>query len=573
MTRQSSILFIFMALLSEAIYGQSYPTGYFSAPLDTPLILVGTFGEIRNDHFHSGLDLGTGEQEGVPVMAAADGYISRIKVSADGFGKALYVTHPNGYVTVYGHLQKFTAPVNELVRTTQYSQQKFEIELFPKSKDFKVTKGEVIAYSGNTGGTTGPHLHFEIRDEETEEPINPLLFGLRVTDNIPPEIKNVRVFPMREAGIVGRTDSAITYEMQEMNGHFSLNTPDYIQAHGYIGVGFEATDKQDLSMATLGIYSADVSVDGTPVYSWKQDRFNFKDTRMVNAHIDYLSKRRENSTIERCFRLPGNFLNMYGDTNQTGYLDFIDDDSHDIKIVVKDFNGNERIFNFLIHSFSTLASEPFQKVPDGSVVVSYSKGVAIHKEFLDVVIPSGAVYEDIYYNDTEARTKTYLSSIFHVGNPYDALQVPISVGIKPNEPIADSLMSKALIISLHEYGQIKAEGGEWKGGFLTAKPKQFGAFAIALDTTPPKVVKEYVPADMNSYRGGIVQVRITDDLSGIKSYSGKLDGKWHLFEYDPKSTMLTADLSFLPMNHEHPIEVTVTDERGNTTTWTSKFWY
>jgi len=264
---------------------------------------------------------------------------------------------------------------------------------------------------------------------------------------------------------------------------------------------------------------------------------------------------------------------MYGDTSQTGYLEFVDDDSHDIKIIVKDFNGNEKTFNFLILSYSTLAGEPYQKVPDGSVVVSYSKGVAIHKEHLEVVIPTGAVYEDIYYNDTEAKSKTYLSSIFHVGNPYDGIQLPISVGLKPTAPIADSLMSKALVISIAEYGQIKAEGGEWKGGFLTAKPKHFGAFAIALDTTPPQIVKEYVPADMNSYRGGIVQVRISDDLSGIKSYSGKLDGKWHLFEYDPKSTMLTADLSFLPMNHEHPIEVTVTDERGNTTTWTSKFWY
>jgi hypothetical protein len=559
--------------LAEVASAQIYPKGYFSAPLDTPLILVGTFGEIRHDHFHSGIDLGTGEQEGVPVMAAADGYISRIKVSADGFGKALYVTHPNGYVTVYAHLQKFTAPVNELVRNTQYSQQKFEIELFPKSKDFKVKGGEVIAYSGNTGGTTGPHLHFEIRDEQTEEPINPLLFGLKVQDNIPPVIKNVRVFPIREAGIVGKTDSAVTYEMQEMNGFFSLNTPDWIQAHGYVGVGFEAVDKSDLSDAELGIYSAEISIDGTKVYSWYQDRFNFNDTRMVNAHIDYLSKRRDNSTIERCFRLPGNFLKMYADTNQLGYFEFTDDDSHDIKIVVKDFNGNERIFNFLILSYSTLALEPYQKVPDGSVVVSNQKGIAIHKENLELVIPAGAVYEDIYYNDTEAKTKDYLSSIFNLGNPYDALQVPITVGIKPRLPIPDSIKSKALIVSLAEYGKIVPEGGEWKGGFLTTKTRHFGSFAIALDTIPPTIEKEYVPADMNSYRGGIVQVRIKDDLSGISSYSGKLHGKWHLFEYDPKSTMLTADLSFLPMNTEHPIEITVTDERGNTSTWTSKFWY
>ncbi len=573
MNRNTAILLIFIALLAEVAPAQNYPIGYFSAPLDTPLVLVGSFGEIRQDHFHSGLDLGTGEQEGVPVMAAADGYISRIKISADGFGKTLYITHPNGYVTVYGHLQKFTAPVNELVRNTQYSQQKFEIELFPKSKDFKVKGGEIIAYSGNTGGTTGPHLHFEIRDELTEEPINPMLFGIKVQDNIPPQIKNVRVFPIREAGILGRTDSAITYEMQEMNGYFSLNTPDYIQAHGYIGVGFEATDQQDLSTATLGIYSAEFYVDGTLMYSWKHDRFNFNDTRMVNAHTDYLSKRRDNINIERCFRLPGNFLKLYADTSLSGYLNFIDDDSHDIKLIAKDFNGNQTVFNFLILSYSTLSAEPYQKIPEGSVLVSNHKGIAIHKAELELVIPAGAVYEDIYYNDTESRNKSFLSSVFNIGNPYDALQLPITVGIKPAEKISDSLMNKALVVSIAEYGKIIPEGGEWKAGFLTAKPKHFGSFAILLDTIPPKIEKEYVPADMNSYRGGIAQVRISDELSGIKSYSGMLDGKWHLFEYDPKSTILTADLSFLPMNHEHSMEVTVTDQRGNTTKYTSKFWY
>ncbi len=573
MTRLSAILFIFIALLAEATSAQNYPTGYFSAPLDTPLILVGTFGEIRPDHFHSGLDLGTGEQEGVPVMAAADGYISRIKISADGFGKALYVTHPNGYVTVYGHLQKFTAGVNELVRNTQYSQQKFEIELFPKSKDFKVKKGEVIAYSGNTGGTSGPHLHFEIRDELTEEPINPLLFGLKIQDNIPPLIKNVRVFPVREAGILARTDSAITYEMQEMNGYYSLNTPDYIQAHGIIGVGFEAVDKQDLSTADLGIYSAEMFVDNTLMYSWKQNRFNFKDTRMANAHSDYLSRVRDQKIIERCFRLPGNFLPIYGDTSLSGYMEFIDDDSHDIKIVVKDFNGNQTTFNFLILSYSTLSSEPFQKIPEGSLLVTNEKGIAVHKANLELVIPTGAVYEDIYYNDTESKNSSYLSSVFNIGDKFDAVQVPITVGIKPINPLPDSLKNKALLISIGDYGKISPEGGEWKGEFLTAKPKHFGTFAMVLDTVPPTIIKEYVPADMNTYRGGIVQVRITDELSGIKSYSGTLDGKWHLFEYDPKSTILTADLSFLQMNKEHPIEVTVTDERGNTTKWVSKFWW
>jgi hypothetical protein len=557
----------------EVCSGQSYPTGYFSAPLDTPLVLAGSFGEIRSNHFHSGIDLSTGEQEGIPVKAAAEGYISRIKVASDGFGKALYITHPNGYVTVYGHLKRFSDAVDALVISTQYAQQKYEIELFPKSRDFKVNKGEIIAFSGNTGGTTGPHLHFEIRDQETEEPINPLNFGFRVQDNIPPSISHVRVFPVREAGIVGRTDSAITYEMQEMNGFFSLNTPDYVQAHGYLGIGFEAFDQMDLSSSRLGIYAAELHVDGNIVYSWRQDRFNFNDTRMVNAHTDYLSTLRDKLSIERFFRLPGNYLKIYADTTQTGYLEFTDDDSHDIKLVARDYNGNVTEFSFPILSYSTLSNEPYQPKPDGSVLVSNQKGLAIHKANLNVVIPAGALYEDIYYNDTESKSNTYLSSVFNVGNPYDALHIPITVAIKPQMKIPEHHAGKAVIVSIGEYGELISQGGEWKGEFLSAKCKNFGSFAIMLDTLPPAISKEYVPADMNTYRGAIVQIKITDELSGIQSYSGMIDGKWHLFEYDKKNSMLTADISKVTMNTEHPIEIIVTDERGNTGKWVSKFWY
>lgn len=567
-------LFLCLLLAGPCVTSaQSYPQDYFSSPLDTPLTLVATFGEIRPDHFHSGIDLGTQEQEGVPVMAAAEGYISRIKISSTGYGKALYITHPNGYVTVYGHLQKFTQAVNEYVRKAQYEQKTFEIELTPKSKEFRVKKAEVIAYSGSTGGAEGPHLHFEIRDKETEEPINPLLFGIPIHDHVAPEFKYIRIFPTPEAGILDKTDTAITYEVQQVDGVNILNTPDFVQAFGMNAIGFGAIDRQEYSDAELGIYSAELYVDGALAYSWKMDRFNFEDTRLANAHTDYLSRKRDNLVIERCFRLPGNHLGIYGDPTQIGYQNWTEDASHDIKITLRDFSGNTSLIEFQIVSYSSMFDHPYQQRPPGGVLVTNAKGIAIHKSSLDVIIPAGAVYDDFYYYDGERKSPNYLSTVFSVGDPYVALNTPVTLGIKPLSPVSDSLKRKALIAILHPDGTMSGTGGEWNGPFLVSKIRQFGEFGIVLDTIAPLVAKEYVPADLNSSRGAVIQVKIKDDLSGISSYSGTLDGHWHLFEYDEKNNLLVADLSALDTNKEHKVNLDVTDKAGNTNHWVYTFWF
>ncbi|HRH66455.1 MAG TPA: M23 family metallopeptidase [Bacteroidia bacterium] len=567
-----SVVFLFLLVIGR-MQAQDYPQNYFSSPLDTPLVLISTFGEIRQDHFHSGIDLGTGEMEGVPVMASADGYISRIKIAPDGYGKALYITHPNGYVSVYGHLQKFTQPVNEYVRKAQYEKETFAIELLPKAKEFRVKKGEVIAYSGSSGGAEGPHLHFEIRHEETEEPINPLLFGIPVRDNTPPEIKYVRFYPTPEAGILDKTDTAETFEVQVVDGVNMLNTPDFVQAFGMIGIGFSAVDHQEYSSANLGIYAAELYVDGNLAYQWRMDRFNFDDTRYVNAHIDYLTYKRDNVTIERCFRLIGNPLLIYGDTSQLGYQNWTEDAPHDIRIVAKDFSGNTSLLEFQMISYSSMFDRPYQPKVPGTVLVTPQKGIAIHKNDLDIIIPSGSVYEDFHFIDSQRKSSNYLSQVFTVGDQYVAVHQPITIGIKPLASIADSLKKQAVIINILNDGAERALPSSWNGPFLTCKSKTFGDFAIRLDTLPPVLAKEYVPADLNSSRGAVIQIKMKDDLSGIKTYSGAMDGRWFLYEYDAKNNMLQADLSSLDNNMEHTARIIVTDNCGNTTTWEYKFWF
>jgi hypothetical protein len=570
--KKTSILTLLFSTFLLISVAQNYPQGYFIAPLDPPLELTGTFGEVRDNHFHSGIDLSTDEEEGVPVMAAADGYVSRIKIAPDGYGKALYITHPNGYVSVYGHLQKFTAQINSYIRRIQYERQVFELDLNPKPEEFVIHQRDVIGYSGSTGSAQGPHVHFEIRDEKTEEPINPLLFGLPLNDTIPPEIHFVRIFPKREGGILEKTDSAMTYELVFENGSYRLGTETAPGVYGNVGFGFNATDYQDSNMTSLGIYGAELYVDGKLSFTTIYDRFNFNDTRYANAHIDYMLNKREGIEIERCFRLPGDRMKIYGELPQTGYTNFLDAGSHQVKIVVSDFSGNKSQVVFNVSTNESLRSKTYMQRPAGTIRVPYDKGVSIQKSKLEVSIPEGAFYEDFDF-DEQVSKSAFLSDIYTIGNPDEPLQLPMTIGLKPNKDIPDSMKIKALIVRMSDEGDLEGVGNLWNDKILTAKTYEFGNFAIVLDTVPPMVEKYYVPADMNTMYGGVVQIRVKDNLSEIKNYSGKINDKWHLFEYDKKNNMLIANVESMDVNETHPIEVTVTDQNGNTTVWKSTFYY
>ncbi len=546
-----------------------YPKDYFRAPLDIPIQLSGTFGELRTNHFHAGLDIKTGGQENLSIYAVAEGYVSRIKVSPKGYGNALYIDHPNGFTSVYAHLNKFTGDIGKYIKKRQYEEQEFALDITVPPHFLNVQKSQVVAKSGNTGSSGGPHLHFEIRDTQTEEALNPLLFGIAVKDNVKPQINQIATYHINNENQNYKKHKI--YTVKRSNGVYKPSVNVIKVGSTKVGLGIKAYDKQTGMYHLNGIYSLNLLDNGMPIYSFEMDRIAFDESRYINCHIDYPHKKRGGGLMQKCFKEPGNQLTIYEDVVNQGLIDLSDGALHKITYEVKDVVGNTSTAAFMLQYDATQAAPNWTS--DYTKRFPYDLDNEFQNSMIRVYFPYGTFYNnlDFQYKLTESTKKSVFSTYHELHNNKTPVHNYFDVSIKPLG-LPSYLYEKALIVyKTSSKGKARAVGGEWDGEMLKAKSREFGTYYITADTIAPSIKA------INIYNGKVmsknttISMNIYDGLSGIKSYDAYIDGEWILMNYDKKSGRLRYYFDERVPKGKHEFKLVVVDERDNEKTYVAKF--
>lgn len=570
------IQYLFFALFSSGAFAQgdtipAYPREGFRTPLDNPILLAGSFGEPRAGHFHTGMDLQTLEREGLPVYALGDGYVSRIGVSPYGYGNALYITYPNGFTSVYGHLQGFCDKVTAVVRKEQYAKEKFAVDIMLKPYELNVKKGEVVAYSGNTGASGGPHVHFEIRDQ-SERPINPLLFGYKMSDHVKPVIGALKLYPMGDK----------KYTAEAWRTALVLSDGSYTPKAGLIKVNEKMValsvntyDKMEGTTHTLGIYDIRTDDGDSIIHEYRVDRISFDYTRYVIAQVDYPVFLKEGSrSFHRCYQevnntMPSSYYHVYNH----GIIDLSDGAIHQIKIEVRDYNGNLSTLRAQLQ-YDAAATVFKPKPLTYNKVLSPIKENIIQGDGFSATIPGRILLDSMFitYSVSPPAGPAMQSNIYKLGDSHDQLLGYFNISIRPND-IPDALKPKAVIIWRTAGGGTASKGGKWDGPMLTTRTRELGSYYVMLDTTPPRITPVNIAPGKNMHAAKAIYMRIGDALSGLDHYKAYIDDKWQLMELDGKSATLKMSLPHDLSPGEHVFRLTVSDERGNRSEYTAKFLY
>jgi len=547
------------------IQSRLYPQNYFRYPLDLPPVTAGTFGELRPNHFHSGLDFKTNQTTGIPVHAAADGYVSRLRVEFGGFGHAIYITHPNGYTTVYGHIERFSPAMTKLIRDSQYKAKNFAVDFTLQPLQIQVCKGDVIAWSGNAGASEGPHLHFEIRDAKTEETINPQLFGLTIADKIPPTIYAIGIYHLDGEPFSEKTPRQFL-PITGKNGHYRLLKPGAVNVNGQTGFGITATDVTSASPNHNGIYSVELKLDGKTVYTFAVERFAFDETHAINAYIDYPEFLKKHPFVQKCFMLPGSKITLYPQQVNRGVINFNDNAPHQLQYVVKDVAGNVSTLNVDLISGNESELKPANKAAVN--LFRYNQVNQFSNAKVKVIIPAGILYDDLDFTYSMLPEKPGSYSAIHcIHNRFTPLHDGYDLWIKPDSTIG-KYADKAVIVNTEGV----CENSVYQDGYVKAKPRTFGEYYIKVDTVAPVIVPLNIRNGALLKKARAISLRIGDRLSGVKTFSGQIDNKWVLMEWDYKTHVLSYTFTNDVAHGKHVFDLTVTDNKDNIAHYAASFY-
>lgn len=550
-------------MLRKTIYLLSFLTISFVSfsqnfifPLDLrPTYLAANFGELRPNHFHSGLDMKTDRVEGKIVRAVDTGYISRVQVSPTGYGHVLYVNHPSGYTTVYAHLKSFEPRVDSLVRAYQYEKKTHTVDISFTPDKLPVSRGQQIALSGNTGSSGGPHLHFEVRKTENQHALNPMLF-YDLKDNVAPKIFRVGVYPMDTNSFVNhKTEKQLFEVVAKGNGVYELNAP--VTVWGNIGFSVQGFDYMPEMSNVYGYYTTTLTCDNKTLYSRKIDEIDFSTTADINSLIDYEERLKSKRNYERMFVKPNNELQIYTKLENQGVYQTTDADSAQCEIRVTDFVGNAASLKLLLlQNHNDSLDKPVIK---NEKLYSCADTFAYKNGKFQFRAKEKTFFEDFTCNITVSNAnakKRYYSSIYKISTNQVMFKKAAEIVIPYSIP--DSLKGKAIIENCGRKTPVYTKFDE--NGCAHAFIKSPGSYAVVVDTVAPtiKISLEKL-ADMTTQQ--YVLFKMSDNYSGVAKYNAYIDGKWQILDYDAKSgaVFLWFDKDQMEFGTKHSLRIVLED--------------